>query len=261
MARPVDPNAKVELLRAAEAVFVERGLEKARVEEITARAGRSKGSFYLHFASKEEAFRQIVEAMVARLASFLDCMELDAPRDLPIEDTLHHLREREVDLFEFLWANRGLMRMLLQGGGGAQFAHLIDAFAERARERTNDSLRLGIEAGQYREDVDVEIASFAIAGAYDRLARELVRLDKKPDFRAWILAIQRFFLAGLATDEVRSVLDRLVSENPEPPPVSVASPTARGSRRQPKRPRLEPEPDTPGEDDSLAPKSVRRTTA
>lgn len=258
MARPVDPNAKVELLRAAEAVFVERGLEKARVEEITARAGRSKGSFYLHFESKEEAFRQIVEAMVARLASFLDCMELDAPRDLPIDEILHHLREREADLFEFLWANRGLMRMLLQGGGGAQFAHLIDAFAERARERTKDALRLGIEAGHYREDLDVEIASLAISGAYDRLARELVRLDKKPDFRTWILAIQRFFLAGMATDEVRSVADRLVSGNFEPPPVSAASPTARGSRRLPKRPRLEPADDEAPEP---APLSSRRSTA
>ncbi|MGZ3427448.1 MAG: TetR family transcriptional regulator, partial [Polyangia bacterium] len=61
MARPPDPNAKIDLLRAAEAVFAERGLDHAKVGEITERAGHSKGSFYLHFENKEDAFRQIVE--------------------------------------------------------------------------------------------------------------------------------------------------------------------------------------------------------
>ena len=72
MPRPADPNAKIDLLRAAEAVFVERGLDNAKVEEITERAGHSKGSFYLHFDSKEDAFRQIVESTLARLATCLD---------------------------------------------------------------------------------------------------------------------------------------------------------------------------------------------
>ena len=43
MPRAPDPNAKLDLLRAAEAVFVEHGLDRARVEDITHRAGRSKG--------------------------------------------------------------------------------------------------------------------------------------------------------------------------------------------------------------------------
>jgi AcrR family transcriptional regulator len=72
MARPGDPNARIDLLAAAEAVFVERGLDQTKVEDITDRAGRSKGSFYLHFTSKEDAFKQVVESMVARLSTFLD---------------------------------------------------------------------------------------------------------------------------------------------------------------------------------------------
>src|SRR5688500_12820981 len=103
MARPVDPNAKIDLLRAAEAVFVEHGLERARVEEITARAGRSKGSFYLHFTSKEEAFRQIVETTIARMAGFLEQFDPDCcGPDAPLAQILETWFEREVDLFEFL---------------------------------------------------------------------------------------------------------------------------------------------------------------
>ncbi|MGZ3455809.1 MAG: TetR/AcrR family transcriptional regulator [Polyangiales bacterium] len=242
MARPQDPNAKVELLRAAEQVFVEHGLEKAHVEQITARAGRSKGSFYLHFESKEEAFRQIVESMTARLASFIDCMEpeLVAEGQTPRE-ILENSQDREVELFEFLWQNRHVMRLVMGGGGSAQFGYLIEAFAERTRERTKSMLQVGIERGLHRPDLDVEIASLVISGAYDRIARQIVRLDKKPDLRAWIRGIQRVLLAGISTDPVRAVFDQPVSHevfgrNAEPPPVSTTSPTrvvraARGGKR------------------------------
>jgi AcrR family transcriptional regulator len=244
MARPQDPNAKDELLRAAEQVFVEHGLEKAHVEEITARAGRSKGSFYLHFGSKEEAFRQIVESMTARLASFIDCLEPAVfAGHLSPREILESSQEREVELFEFLWQNRHVMRLVMQGGGSAQFGYLIEAFAERTRERTKAMLELGIARGLHRPDLDVEIASLVISGAYDRIARQLVRLEKKPDLHAWIRGIQRVLLAGISTDPVRAVFDqpvsheetaghRLSERNVEPPPVSTTSPTrvTKGSR-------------------------------
>ncbi len=198
MARPVDPNAKVELLRAAEAVFVERGLERARVEEITVRAGKSKGSFYLHFESKEEAFRQIVETMLARLAGFIQHMEPEAcAPEAGLDEIMESWFDREVELFEFLWQNRGVTRLLLSGGGGAEYGHLVDSFAERARERTKSWLALGIERGFYWADLDVEVGSLVVAGAYDRNARQLVRLDKKPDIAAWVRGVQRVLLGGL----------------------------------------------------------------
>ena len=80
MARPGDPNAKIDLLRAAEAVFVERGLDHAKVEDITDRAGRSKGAFYLHFQSKEALFGGLVEAFLKVLAECADRREADMAR-------------------------------------------------------------------------------------------------------------------------------------------------------------------------------------
>lgn len=232
MARPVDPNAKIDLLRAAEAVFVEHGLERARVEEITARAGRSKGSFYLHFASKEEAFRQIVETTIARMAGFLDQFDPDCcGPEAPLTQIMETWFEREVDLFEFLWQNRGVMRLLLRGGGGADFAHLVDAFAERTREQTKEWLAVAIARGHYRPDLDVEVTSLVISGAYDRTARALVGLDRRPDIRAWVRGIQRVLMVGVANPASFALADYPV--NPpashgggtvEPPPVSAASP-------------------------------------
>lgn len=238
MARPVDPNAKIDLLRAAEAVFVEHGLERARVEEITARAGRSKGSFYLHFASKEEAFRQIVETTIARMASFLDQFDPDCcGADAPLTAIMETWFEREVDLFEFLWQNRGVMRLLMQGGGSAQFGYLVDAFAERSRERTKEWLKVAIERGHYRADLDIEVASLVISGAYDRTARALVRLERKPDIRAWVRGVQRVLLTGVLATGGVGIVDQQVSEGTvEPIPVSTASPVASTRRRSNGRP-------------------------
>jgi AcrR family transcriptional regulator len=104
MSRPGDPNAKIDLLRAAEAVFIAHGLEKARVEDITALAGRSKGSFYLHFETKEDVFRQIVETLLARLATCIDEPPPESgggPVDLAA--LLERSLQRDVEVFEFLW--------------------------------------------------------------------------------------------------------------------------------------------------------------
>src|SRR5262245_37957561 len=171
MPRPADRRAKIELLRAAEAVFVEHGLDAAKVEDITARAGVSKGAFYLHFESKEDCFKQIVEGFVAKLAS---CLEEGPP---PTEAAgLDHLPElvaewhrHDVEIFEFCWQNRGLMRMLLSGGGGAAYAYLIDEFAERTAEQTKTWVRHLMAVGIYREDLDPEVLPALMAGAYERL--------------------------------------------------------------------------------------------
>jgi AcrR family transcriptional regulator len=49
------------LLRAAEQVFVRDGFEGAQLDEIATRAGRSKGSVYIHFKNKEDLFLALFE--------------------------------------------------------------------------------------------------------------------------------------------------------------------------------------------------------
>jgi AcrR family transcriptional regulator len=64
------------LLDAAEQVFVRDGYESAQLDEIAARAGRSKGAVYTHFKSKEDLFLALFEhrtrSAIARLMEALD---------------------------------------------------------------------------------------------------------------------------------------------------------------------------------------------
>src|SRR5262245_28552319 len=180
MPRPADRRAKIELLRAAEAVFVEHGLSAAKVEDITARAGVSKGAFYLHFDSKEDCFRQIVEAFLAKLATCVD----DAPPSgatagpAMLVARLAEWRSHDVEMLDFCWQNRGLMRLVFTGGGGSPYAYLMDEFHDRVSQQITSIARDLIAAGIYRPDVDPEVLAALISGAYERLVRDMIKQQK-----------------------------------------------------------------------------------
>jgi AcrR family transcriptional regulator len=222
MSRIADPRAKIELLRAAEAVFAEHGLAASKVEHITARAGVSKGAFYLHFESKDDCWRQIIEGFVAKLANCLDFPE-EIGTDLTesVTEHLERWHRHDLEILEFSWQNRAILRMVLAGGGGTPYAYLIDEFAARVAETTEGWLRIAMGAGVYRADLDTGVVVALISGGYERLVRALINSPKRPDIAAWSYQALSLFTRGLLTDEARNVLDREVSSGTR----SVAPPT------------------------------------
>ena len=59
------------LLEAALAVFIERGVDAATVDEITQRADLGKGTLYRHFHDKYEIVITLIEQAVSHLAEYL----------------------------------------------------------------------------------------------------------------------------------------------------------------------------------------------
>lgn len=207
MARPSDPNARIDLLTAAEQVFIERGLDNTKVEDITERAGRSKGSFYLHFTSKEEAFQHVVEGMIARMRVFLDRQaEMDRVPPSSLEQMFDQWIGSSCEIFEFVWQNRGVMGLCLRGGLTAGYTHLMDEFAQRVHRHIFDALTQGRARGIFRSDIDIEITSWAMAGAYDRIARQVCEAARRPDFEKILRAIDSALLGGIGSDAVREYL-------------------------------------------------------
>jgi AcrR family transcriptional regulator len=56
---------------AARKLFASRGFAETSIDDIAARAGVAKGAVYHHFASKEEIFARLVDALQAELAAEL----------------------------------------------------------------------------------------------------------------------------------------------------------------------------------------------
>lgn len=55
-----------EIIGAALEEFADRGFAAAKLDDIARRAGISKGSLYLYFATKEDIFRAVARAALAR---------------------------------------------------------------------------------------------------------------------------------------------------------------------------------------------------
>ncbi len=204
MPRPSDPNARSRLLAAAERIFIEHGLDGAKVEDITRAAKLSKGAFYLHFKTKDDAFQEILSSALAELGSIL--AELEKQRDAwtnrPYPLLIEQWLDADLRIFECLWKYRSIMRLVLEGGGSPKYHHLIDVFADGAQQTTERLVQHGIAQGYYRADLDVKQAGCFVAGGYDRLARRLVRERRKPNLERWLLGVEALCLRALGTPEL-----------------------------------------------------------
>src|SRR5919108_939109 len=77
--KPADER-RADLLAAAEALFVSQGVPTTTTEDITRKAGVSKGLFYLYFRSKEDLLASLQERFVTAFAESVRAAA-DAQRD------------------------------------------------------------------------------------------------------------------------------------------------------------------------------------
>jgi len=201
MPRPSDPSARARLLAGARRIFIDRGLDRAKVEEITQAAGLSKGAFYLHFRTKEDAFKEILSGALAELGAILATAEAARAKaaDGGAEAVVEHWLQTDLDIFESLWKHRSIMRLVLEGGGSPDYHHLIELFADSAEQTSERLVRFGMKQGYYRADLEPHQAAVFVAGGYDRLARRLVRERRKPDILALLVNAQSLCLHALGT--------------------------------------------------------------
>lgn len=66
-ATPRRQATRAALLEAARQVFAEKGYLNAKISDITDRAGRSIGSFYNHYDTKEQLLRTLLERFPAQI--------------------------------------------------------------------------------------------------------------------------------------------------------------------------------------------------
>jgi AcrR family transcriptional regulator len=152
-----------QILDAALAVFAERGLAAARLEDIAKRAGLSKGTIYLYFPNKEELFREVIRNSVisfiergeARLEELGDPLQaLDAWMEgywawlrSPVFPAMHRLVSSELHSFPDI---------------AAFYAKEV---IERAHRLVCDMLQRAMDAGQLRR-MDALVAARMLSALF-----------------------------------------------------------------------------------------------
>ncbi len=76
------------LMNSAGSLFAETGYDGATIETIAQKAGMAKGSFYLHFESKEEIFRALIEDASERIIERVRAVHLS---EKSIEEKLEEI--------------------------------------------------------------------------------------------------------------------------------------------------------------------------
>lgn len=201
MARPnVSEERRQQILQAAARVFVNKGLEAARMEEIAQEAGLSVGGVYWYFKSKEAMIHALLQEMFdadlsglravltaegpiqARLMDYARSALAPAAEQSPLSNELYSLATRNEAARRHLLAYLGEYQRLL--------AELIQQ---------------GIDRGELRP-VAPMTAALTLLAAYEGFT-ELAMLGMlTPEPEADLLAMLDLLLAGMSQPPAPAML-------------------------------------------------------
>lgn len=243
MARPADPNARASLIAAARAEFVKKGLRGARIEDITAACGLSKGAFYLHFESKEALFREVVDAFTSvtdevvrermeRMRRFAaehgrpDARDV-ASRSERYQKLVELETAQDLVMLEIMWAHRDVLDVLIRGSQGTEFESrvwlLLNAEVDRVAGDFERMVGPCSALAGATDPVDPQLFGSLVVGTYLLLGTRMMHMQEKPDLASWAANLQRLVREGC--------MPRIPVDLPVPAPVSARTASQASPRR------------------------------
>jgi AcrR family transcriptional regulator len=152
-----------EILDAAFEAFADRGFAATRLEDVAARAGVTKGTIYVYFATKEKLFEEMVRSHSAGLLAGVD--KVLATTEVSAPDKLRALLEFLYDRCAADRRCREILRFMI--AEGKFFPQLV---AEHYRDFVTPMFGLvaalleeGVRAGAFRADLNRETVRVVIA--------------------------------------------------------------------------------------------------
>ena len=202
----VSMERKDQILEAALRVFSRLGLDKARLDDIVAEFGLSKGALYWYFRSKDEIVIAMLESLfsqeMTRLRTLPDARDSARERLLAFADTTAGNFKSWTRLMPILYEFYALAfrKKAIRRALKVQFQTYL--------ELMEPLIQQGIEQGEFRP-VDVRQAALAAGAIIEGtlllwiFAPDLVQLDDQ--LRAGL----RLFLDGLAVPAALPAAGRL----------------------------------------------------
>jgi AcrR family transcriptional regulator len=143
-----------ELLAAALDLFVERGYAATKLDDVAARAGVSKGTFYLYFDSKEALFKAVIEQGILPMLDEGEALLLQHQADA--RALLQELLLRWWQLLGETPLGGIPKLMIAEAGNFPEVAsYYYDNVIVRGRELLRQALLRGVASGEFRQ-LDIE---------------------------------------------------------------------------------------------------------
>jgi AcrR family transcriptional regulator len=152
-----------EILAAALTIFSRDGFSGARLDEIAALAGCTKGTIYVYFPSKEELFKAVVRKLITPTFRQVDGILKDS--SIPVVTRLKMFLRGGYMAIVANPTGLGLLRLLI--ADGPKFPDLVDYYHDQiprvGHEMIKSTIQEGIDNGELRQ-MDADAAAHIITG-------------------------------------------------------------------------------------------------
>jgi AcrR family transcriptional regulator len=195
--RPRDTRADRAILETTLELIAERGVHAFRTEDVAARAGVGKGAIYRRYRSKDE----LVTAAVAGLVR----EEIAVPDTGSTRGDLLVLMREAVELYSGSLPTRLMPNLIGSMAVEPELARAMrGGFLAGRRAALSEVLRRGVERGDLRPDLDLELALDVLGGPlFYRLLVTGGPLDEQ-----LAEGVADLILRGFAPDEPRRAKSR-----------------------------------------------------
>ncbi len=183
-----------ELLLAARDVFAEKGYAAATVDDIVARAGAARGTFYLYFKDKRDVFGALVDDFFARLAMSIRSIDVAHPTETPVEQLRANLHR----IVSLALSEPALMTLVLRDVASLapELGGKLDAFYVGLHQLLDESFELGQRIGLVR-DGDRRVMVAIGLGGLKELVYDAVRGAMPRSAEVLVDEMMRFLAMGL----------------------------------------------------------------
>ncbi|GMU07606.1 hypothetical protein ASNO1_38590 [Corallococcus caeni] len=211
-------------MKAAEAVFGDKGYERASIADLTRKASVALGTFYVYFPDKQSIFVEVVDELGARLRRLIAESTAACTTRLEVE------REGLRAFFEFVRQHPNLYRVVRQ-------AEFVDAdcyrrYYDRFAKGYVRGLTQAMDKGEVRR-MDPEALAYCLMGIGDFLGMRWVLWEEDPGLERVLDTAMALLSHGLPShlQAVPSQKHPVKPSQPAPP----AKPTPPKSPRRPSR--------------------------
>ncbi|MEP6994952.1 MAG: TetR/AcrR family transcriptional regulator [Acidobacteriota bacterium] len=175
---PRSEAKRARILETAMRHFAERGYHAARIEDIATELSIAKGSVFQHFGTKEGLFLVAYQKAVSSFSAYLDAPSAVLSRGF--FQTLRYWLERTDRLLRENWVP---YRVALLGNYGTELRLRLEInrfLRERDPYGTTAFVRMGIERGEVRPDIDEEMIVSLLDWTVERFQDALLTDELDP---------------------------------------------------------------------------------
>ncbi|KUO75254.1 MAG: hypothetical protein APF77_22320 [Clostridia bacterium BRH_c25] len=173
---------KREFLDAALEIFYEKGYEKTTINDILAKVGVTKGSFYYYFKSKEDIFKELALQQAERIVSIVEsiCAGMETGAVEKFNSIIHEIYEIKIENISSAIKSNKMMtseeNSLLSG-------KIIENVMGRAKPLYTGLIKQGVDEGVFDTvylEESAEMYIYLVNRLKESIMRMLVSNESKP---------------------------------------------------------------------------------